>query len=130
VKKTPYVPKGKAAVMVAEVEKDLTREFTSREASQIMQCDIRAVGASLEYATRNGLIFRRSNGKHCWWRGQPYRDSQVRGQPESPNETRVRIGTLSSVQPRAGWVTSADDVRYQKVVPGWTPPKMVCVRGA
>jgi hypothetical protein len=128
--KKPYIPTGKAALMIAEVDKDLTREFTSREASKIMDCDIRAVGASLEYATRNGLIFRRSDGRNCWWRGQPYRESQVRGQPESKNETRVRIGTLGSVQPRPGWVTSADDVRCQKVVPGWVPPKMVCVRQA
>lgn len=127
--KKPYIPKGKAAPFLALIEKDQTREYTSREAAEIMECDHRAVGQFLEHPMRHGLVFSRSNGRLRFWRGQPYREGQVRGEPETPNETRVRIGTLSTVQPRAGWVTSADDVRYQKVVPGWTPPKMVCVRG-
>lgn len=127
--KKPYAPKGKAALMVAEVEKDLMREFTSREASKIMDCDLRAVSVTLEYALRNGQIFTRSDGKKRYWRGQPYREGQVRYQAETPNESRVRAGYLNTVQPRAGWVTSEEDVRYQKVVPGWAPPKMVCVRG-
>lgn len=128
--KKPYIPKGKAALMVAEVEKDLMREFTSREAAGIMDCDVRAVGMTMEAAQRHGLIFSRSDGRNRFWRGQPYREGRVRYQPESPNETRVRTGCLNTVQPRAGWTTrSEDDVRFQKVVPGWTPPKMVCVRG-
>lgn len=127
--KKPYVPKGKAALFVAEAEKDLMREYSSREVSEVLGCDVRAVAKMLEYAARNGLIFSRSNGKNRYWRGHPYREGQIRYQPETANETNVRNGYLNCVQPRDGWVTSRDDVRYQKVVPGWTPPKMVCVRG-
>lgn len=126
--KKPYTPKGKTSLLIAEMEKDLMREFTSREASQIMGCDLRAVGAFLEYSMRHGLVFRRSDGRTAFYRGAPYREGQERGEKETPNQTKVRNGYINCVQPVAGWVTSADDVRCQKVVPGWTPPKMVCTR--
>lgn len=124
----PYTPKGKAALFVAEAEKDLMREYTSRQVSEVICCDVRAVSKMLEYAARNGLIFSRSNGRNRYWRGHPYREGQVRCQPESANQTHIRNGNLNCIQPRADWMTSRDDVRCQKVVPGWTPPKMVCVR--
>lgn len=126
--KKPYAATGKAALFIAEAEKDLMREYSSREVAQIIGSDIRAVAKMLEAAARNGLIFTRSDGRNRYWRGQPYRESQVRYQPETPNETNVRNGYINCVKPVAGWVTSADDVRCQKVVPGWKPPKMVCSR--
>lgn len=125
----PYAPTGRVVVFLELVERDLMREFTSREVAEVMECDHRAVGAFLEYSMRAGLIFRRSTGRKCYWRGNPYREGHVRGQSESANERRVRSGMLNAVQPRDGWVTSAEDIRVPKVVAGWKPPVMVPPRG-
>lgn len=125
----PYVPSGRVVVFLEMVERDLMREFTSHEAAGIMGCDPRAVGAFLEHSMRAGLVFFRSTGRKRFWRGQPYREGHVRGQSESANERRVRSGMLNAVQPRDGWVTSADDIRVPKVVAGWKPPAMVPPRG-
>jgi hypothetical protein len=118
---TPYTPKGKVVLLLQAIENDRHREFNSKEAGKIMDCDKRGVGASIEYARRAGLLFCRTVRGAMYIRGIPY--------PDQAEQDAVREGTDKAMRSRgrtkaAPWTPDPDDLRIPKVVPGWKPPVM------
>lgn len=114
-----YTPHGRMIPLLAAMEAEPDRTFTGAEAAQIMDCDVRTVTAYVFYAARAGRVFKRVEGKgnkrKLFLRATPF---------EAP---AVPVHTMRA-KPLRDWITTDEDVRVPKVVPGWTPPKMVCTR--
>lgn len=116
-----YQPKGTILPFLAAVSDDPYRVFSVPDAARIMDIPTRAVTATLAYAIKNGVIYRGKDSGGCvLYRGSPFSGQAPVAKPASAAKPRK----LSA----SGWPTTADDIRVPRVVPGWTPPKMVCAR--
>jgi hypothetical protein len=106
-----YEPGGKAAALLRAMREDPKRAFSFPEAAEIMGGHAKNVGAATLKCVKSGLIHR-----HVW-DGRVYlsADADARMPERKPTTT-------------ASWVPDPDDPRISKVVPGWKPPQMVCVR--
>lgn len=102
----PYAPHGKIVALLAAMQAEPTREFTSREAAAIMDTDLRTIHACTKHAVAHGLIFRRCIGRRLMLlRATPF--------------------PTAGAQLQDVWVA-----RTPQVVPGWKPPTMRCARTA
>jgi hypothetical protein len=129
--KKPYVPHGKMIPLLAALEAEPEREFTGYEAAEIIGGDVRQVSSFVFYAERAGRVFKRivkqGRLRYLLLRATPFPDAQ----PVRPSEDIARQGWKEGRAVRSeGWTTDPDDIRIGKVVPGWKPPVMRCVRGA
>lgn len=118
----PYTPRGYIVPLIQAAKADPQRIFTVSEAVKLMGVKSRKVGGSLTYALRAGMIFRGKVNGLTAYKGSPFADG---GMPPPPVPQKI-----ARIKPASGWETDPDDPRVPKVVPGWTPPKMVCVRQA
>lgn len=124
----PYTPRGAIVPFLQAIEADPLREFTSRQAAEIMDCDYRAVASTLEYARRARLVFIRKERGALRIRGTPYRDQEAQDMARAATDKAMRLSGRKNGG--VGWATRPDDPRIPMVVPGWTPPQMVAPRGA
>jgi hypothetical protein len=119
-----YKPKGKIIPLLEAIEADRLRVFSVAEAAALMKVPRCAVMAMVAYAIRAGLIFR---GKDVAGR------AVLRGTAFPAGQAAVLPPFTEAIcKPRRkapGWRPDEDDVRIARVVPGWTPPKMVPPRG-
>lgn len=120
-------PKGKIVKLLLAVESDRWREFDSKEAAEIMGCDIRAVSTSLEAARKAGYLFVRKERGTLRIRGTAYQDQAAQDVQRSGTDRAIRSAKSGRVP---AWATPADDPRIPKVVAGWCPPVMTPPRGA
>jgi hypothetical protein len=111
--------KGKIVPLLALMKEDPMREFSVAEAAEVMRCSTKSVSPLAAWACKSGVMFRRTVERRLFLRGSPYPEAEQKVMARKHPE-RVVI--------RDGWATDPDDPRIGKVVPGWTPPKMVCVR--
>jgi hypothetical protein len=117
--KKPYEPRGKIVPLINLAKADPDRIIFTDEACRICGERSNKLGGSLTYALRAEVIFRgKINGKTAY-RGRPF-DAHAMPPPPLP----VKLGRRKGGE----WQPDPDDLRIPKVVPGWTPPKMVCVR--
>jgi hypothetical protein len=114
----PYEPKGRMADLVSALEAEPGRTFTSQEAAQIMGCELVAVSSAVFYAVRAGRIFKKAQSRRLLLlRATPF-----------PGESSQANRPINVRKEADGWATDPDDPRIGKVVLGWKPPQMVCVR--
>jgi hypothetical protein len=124
---TAYRPKGAVVLLLAAMRKQPEREFTAAECADIMGCVPRAVGAMTEYSTRFGLISRRKDGRQVLFRAMAYTEDELEDKRRA--KLRTPVDPLKSKgKPPGPWVPDQDDPRITRVVPGWKPPVMRCVR--
>jgi hypothetical protein len=117
-----YQPRGPVLLLLTAMRKEPDREYTAKECAEIMGCEPRAVGATTDYACRAEMIHRRKDGRRLVFRASPY----LAGEMFRPNSKVSPLRVVS--KPPPVWTPDADDPRITKVVPGWKPPVMVCVR--
>jgi hypothetical protein len=119
-----YEPRGgRVVVLLDRMYAEPKRIFTSKECAQIMGCANAAVSPTLLYAIKARRVFKRNTGKRC-----EYSATEMAGSVVLP-PAKKRTKHPEKAQPLAvGWATSPDDPRIGRLVPGWMPPKMVCVR--
>jgi hypothetical protein len=117
-----YQPRGVVLRLLAALRNEPEREFTAKECAEIMDCEPRAVGPFTDYARKHEMIYRRKEGRKCLFRASPY----LAGEMFRPNSKVSPLRVVS--KPPPVWTPDADDPRIAKVVPGWKPPVMVCVR--
>jgi hypothetical protein len=115
-----YKPKGAIVPFLAAVATDPHGVWTATEAAQVMQIQVRKVSATLKYAVGHGVLYRSEMQGRVVYRGVPF-DASAAKTLVTPKPRRVQrqIGA---------WAPRADEIRIPQVVPGWLPPKMVCVR--
>lgn len=120
---TEYKPRGRVLAMLAAIEAEPARVFTAAECAQIMDCDQRTVGAYMVYAVRSGRVCKTKVGRQANYSG-------LRPENAPPLPKRGRQQCNPKIVASTSWMTDPDDPRIGKVVPGWKPPQMVCVRSA
>jgi hypothetical protein len=115
----PYEPKGTARKLIDAIATDPARVWTTTEACEVMGIHVRKLYATLQNSVKYGLIYQAKRGGRLVISGQPFSAAQL-------------IAPVAKYVPRAhvagGWQTDPNDPRIGKVVQGWTPPRMVCVR--
>lgn len=121
-----YAPKGRVLAILPMFAAEPNRVFKSDEISKILGCDLKGVSATLEHPIKNGLVYRMKFPGHraIHFKGSPFDGQEVKVR----ERTRARGKRDYAVKLQDGWLTSMDDPRVPKVIPNWTPPKMVCVR--
>jgi hypothetical protein len=116
-----YEPRGACAVLLKVMQASPHRVWSVPEAAEIMDVSRKSVPSTVANALRAGLMFRGKTSSGSMAIGlKPFSDP-VR----VPEKTSKEI---SRAKPADGWLTTPDHPRIGKVVPGWVPPKMVCVR--
>ena len=116
----PYKPKGVVVKLLSAMRAEPEREFTAVECAEIMSCTPRAVGAFVEYSLKFGLISKRKENRKCFFRASPYTEEPA---------ARLRAPTNPlKLKPPGKWEPNPNDPRITRVVPGWKPPVMRCVR--
>jgi hypothetical protein len=126
-----YEPRGLVRKLLNAMSEQPGREFPAVECAEIIGCDPRAVSAMTEYARREGLMSRRKVGVKFLYRAAAYAAEELRDKLANrppPPKSRNPLKVVS--KPPPPWVPDPDDPRISKVVPGWKPPVMVCVRQA
>jgi hypothetical protein len=116
----PYKPKGVVLNLLSAMRAEPEREFTATECAEIMGCIPRAVGAFVEYSLKFGLIAKRKENRKCFFRAAPYTDEAVPKLRTPTNQLKLR--------PPGPWTPDLDDPRIPRMVEGWKPPVMRCVR--
>lgn len=116
----PYQARGVAAKFLLAVAADPTRIWTSAEACEVMGIAVRRLYATMAYPVHHQLVYQARRGGRLVLSGVPFEAEQMVA-PVVKEYTPRR-------QTAVGWLTTEDDPRVPKVVPGWTPPKMVCAR--
>lgn len=114
-----YEPRGRMAIWLEHVKADPARVWTAAEAAEVMGMHSGKIGGTALYAIEAGVLFAMKKDRRIYFSGRPFRDGmpynrQTRSEPEPP-------------APIPKW-NPEDDPRIPRVIPGWTPPKMVCVR--
>lgn len=118
---TPYTPRGKIIPLLKLMREDPMREWTAKDVVAVIGGKPQGASPMLEYAVKAEVIHRSKNADGLMvFRAQPYRASE-----QVPAEKRLRMPKVNIVN---GWATSCDDPRIPRVVPGWVPPRMACVR--
>jgi hypothetical protein len=117
-----YQPRGNVIKLLAALRNEPEREFSAKECGAIMDCEPRAVGPFTEYARKAEMIYRRMDGRRSMFRASPY----LTGELFRPDTKVSPLRVVS--KPPAAWSPDPDDPRIAKVVPGWKPPVMRCVR--
>lgn len=118
---TTYTPRGVVVALLDALEAEPTRVFTSAECAAILGCELRTVGAYVDYALRAERIFKVKIGRNVQYSATRMRDA-VEPRKRGRRQVAPKIVTSTS------WTTDQDDPRIGKVVDGWKPPVMRCVR--
>lgn len=118
-KKKQYQPKGRMVILAAAIRAEPTRIWTSRELADVMGISVRKVGGYVTYALGNAVLFRKKEGRFITYSGTPFP-----GQEPAP---ALKKRSYAKYKPASQW-TPEGDIRIPRVVPGWRPPQMVCVR--
>lgn len=113
-----YEPGGKMKLWLAAMRAEPERIWTSEEAAKALKTSINHVHGYSDYAVAKGVIFRTKRRNRVVYGLQPFPDVE-QTQPVPRLKKRAAKGE---------WRPNPDDLRIPKVVPGWVPPKMVCVR--
>lgn len=116
----PYIPRGKIVPFIEAVKANPERVWTISQIADVMGLHSRKVGGSLVYAERNGVVFRAKREGRLVYSGRPLPDGEP---PPVPKKKLARRPGCDA------WLTTPEDIRVPKVVPGWTPPVMVAPRG-
>jgi hypothetical protein len=116
---TPYRPKGKIIPLLQAMAREPDRVWSIPEAARVMSTSTKSVMATCGYALKAGIMYRTVRLGMVVLSSRPF-------DPCTMKEPSARTLTL----PASNWMTRDDDPRIPRVVPGWTPPKMVCVREA
>lgn len=121
--KFPYEPKGRAAVLLDEMRKDRARRWTYAEVAKLLDIQPKAVGATVQNSVRAGLIY-------AGYTEEARMALSVEPFPEHLRQKPKPMGKVrdQARKPPKEWTPDPTDPRIMRVVPGWTPPKMVCVR--
>jgi hypothetical protein len=123
-----YKPRGAVVRLITAMRNEPEREFTSRECANIMDCESRAVSPMTVYAMADGIIDRRKVGATFVYRLKPYTKEELGERLANRKAEKPRNPLKLKEAPPPPWVPDPDDPRISKVVPGWKPPVMVCVR--
>jgi hypothetical protein len=118
--------------LLAALEAEPDRTFTSSDAMAIMGVeDVRTVSSFVFYAHRAGRVYKRvigtGNKRQLQIRATPFPDGdpgRVKPSQDKSRQTWKEGGTQAAPK----WATDPDDPRIGKVVEGWKPPVMRCVR--
>jgi hypothetical protein len=113
-----WVPTGAIVPFMEAVAANPTRQWSYPEIARVMGIPSRRVSATVLHVVERGLLFRGGSHRETLLSGVPFPEPA----PLRKSSDRPQIAE--------GWVTSQDDIRVQKVVPGWTPPKMIPPRAA
>lgn len=118
-----YEPSGMVRLLLEAVKDEPSRIFTVSEAAKVMGISSVRVYGSIAYAVRAGVLHRGTKGGVLVLSGSPLAE-------ELPLPKQQQDKNLHRKPVAAGWATDPSDPRIGKVIPGWVPPQMVCVRGA
>jgi len=121
-----YTPKGKIIPFLKEMDRDPERVWTLPEAAVILCIASNGVVPMVTYALRAKRMFRGLNaaGKTIL-SGRPF-PGQSLPVPAPRHNERQRVKKAHLAE---NWVTTHEDIRVPKVIPGWRPPAMVPPRG-
>lgn len=114
-----YEPGGRMKLWLAAMRAEPERVWTPAEAAAVMGIPNKKVGGYAEYAILHGFIFQSKKGRGCLY--ALHRFEGFLPPPKGIPQGRRKARAVPKWEP-------GDDIRIPKVVPGWTPPKMVCVR--
>lgn len=119
-----YIARGKIVPFIEAAQAEPTRVWTCAEAARLIGLKSNKLGGSLIYAIRGGIIHRGKRGGQIVYSATPLPDIAL----PPPKVQTYRDRHPERFVPGKAWATDTDDVRVPKVVPGWKPPQMVCVR--
>jgi len=117
-----YEPRGVIVPFIKAVHADPERMWTVAEACRVMGVKSNKVGGSLTYALRNQILYRQKRDGQTVYRGCPFPEGNL--DPPAVKTTVVRRIKTTDGE----WLTTGDDPRVPKVIPGWKPPQMVASR--
>jgi hypothetical protein len=110
----PYTPTGVITPLMEAVKDEPTRLWNYQQAAEVMGITASRVSATTLKAVEAGLLFRGPRDGVTHLSGQPFKTSKGL--------------KITNIRMRDDWTTTMEDVRVPKVVAGWVPPRMVCVR--
>lgn len=116
----PYTPKGIVVPFIEAASAEPSRIWSYPEAAEVMGIIVKKVSATVATAVEAGLLFK----------GRRLGATVLSAKPFENIAPPPRNRHLHLVKMADSWMTTMDDPRVPKVVAGWVPPKMVCVRGA
>jgi hypothetical protein len=121
-----YSPRGLVVTLLAALDAEPRRIFTSAECAQVMACKRSAVAPLLIYAVKAQRVFKRYVGKRCEYSASPMEGAIVL--PPARRRRKQDPNNLRADKAPADWSHDHDDPRVPKVDPRWKPPVMRCVR--
>jgi hypothetical protein len=125
-----YQPRGAVVRLINAMRAEPEREFTAKECADIMDCAPNGVSPMTLYARADGIIGR-IKGEHGFvYRFGQYTEEELGERLANRKAEKPRNPLKLKEAPPPPWTPDPDDPRISKVVPGWKPPVMVCVRQA
>lgn len=112
-----YTPRGKVTLLLQAMAEDPGRIWSIPEAAEIMECGRTGVLAMVKTALLDGAMYRGKRGGYAVLSPRPFRPTGM-GQAERRPITPQAIPKWNP----------QEDARIPRVIPGWAPPRMVCVR--
>lgn len=116
----PYTPKGVVVPFIEAAKAEPHRIWSYPEAAELMGTIQKKVSATVATAVEAGLLFKGRRLGATVLSASPFENV-----PAPPRNRHLHLIKIAD-----SWTTSMDDPRVPKVVAGWVPPKMVCVREA